>query len=936
MDIQDLRTHIFVGNDLNVRLEFTGAELEAIFERLLPLLREQSLTVRDGRVRGGSQEMTLSMAQAEALGKYLAARPAIERGQREERYLTRLIIDPTYRRWTTRYVALTGGYRPAPQLDPRYREVLVRGDGPARQIERRPLKDIQEAMALHAVFIVLARPGAGKTTVLEKIALGEAHRALCVGDAARLPFFVRLAAQKPDENPHAFLARLWQIEMACTPEEAAAELAGVLKQGRLCLLCDALNEARRERYAERVQEWKAFWRGLPPGNAAIFTSRTLDYQGDLAAPQVEIDALTDDQIEEFAGRYLDDPAAGRALRDLLATRHAALLPLARTPYYLLLMVEIYAAEHDLPANRARLFEGWVQRLFAREEDRNHANWLPAAAQHLALSELAYAMQALGEGTLVDQAWACNVLPDAVTLPASETQSAPQPVVTPPAAVLELGHGASLLMTTAEEGLRFVHHLLQEYFAAEALLRRFAAGEDLAPLWRTPYTQKAMPPAPRGEWDPLPPPPPTRWEQTTILAASLYPALIEAVTAVNPALAAACVVEIGRLESKRLESEESETDHAVSSIAQSPIANLQSRISALLLDRLGSPAVHLRSRIEAGLWLGRLGDPRFVVETVNDVRVILPPVAAIAGGKATIGSHWLDRLADKNEKPRHDVRLAAYALGRYPVTNAEFACFMQAGGYEEETLWTAGGQFWRRGEPAPGENDPVDWYMDQWRRNRERPQRIDERLKQSVYTPQGAEQWHRLITWTEDEITVLFRSWYRTGQVRRQPEYWDDDAFNNLSQPVVGVTWYEAMAYATWLARLTGQGWRLPTEPEWEWAARRGARVYPWGNRWDADRLNSLEGRVMRTTPVGAYPHGATPDGICDLAGNVWEWTATWQTEYPYRADGSLEDPDRPGMRIARGGGWTAVRKMVRGGFRVGGNPGYWDDSLGYRLARTLS
>ncbi|HQY93825.1 SUMF1/EgtB/PvdO family nonheme iron enzyme, partial [Caldilinea sp.] len=613
-----------------------------------------------------------------------------------------------------------------------------------------------------------------------------------------------------------------------------------------------------------------------------------------------------------------------------------LLPLARTPYYLLLMVEIYAAEHDLPANRARLFEGWVQRLFAREEDRNHANWLPAAAQHLALSELAYAMQALGEGTLVDQAWACNVLPDAVTLPASETQPAPQPVVTPPAAVLELGHGASLLMTTAEEGLRFVHHLLQEYFAAEALLRRFAAGEDLAPLWRTPYTQKAMPPAPRGEWDPLPPPPPTRWEQTTILAASLYPALIEAVTAVNPALAAACVVEIGRLESKRLESEESETDHAVSSIAQSPIANLQSRISALLLDRLGSPAVHLRSRIEAGLWLGRLGDPRFVVETVNDVRVILPPVAAIAGGKATIGSHWLDRLADKNEKPRHDVRLAAYALGRYPVTNAEFACFMQAGGYEEETLWTAGGQFWRRGEPAPGENDPVDWYMDQWRRNRERPQRIDERLKQSVYTPQGAEQWHRLITWTEDEITVLFRSWYRTGQVRRQPEYWDDDAFNNLSQPVVGVTWYEAMAYATWLARLTGQGWRLPTEPEWEWAARRGARVYPWGNRWDADRLNSLEGRVMRTTPVGAYPHGATPDGICDLAGNVWEWTATWQTEYPYRADGSLEDPDRPGMRIARGGGWTAVRKMVRGGYRNWDGPWNWYGPLGYRLARTLS
>jgi hypothetical protein len=376
MDIQDLRTHIFVGNDLNVRLEFTGAELETLFERLLPLLREQNLTVRDGVVCGGTQELALSMAQAEALGKYLAERPATARRQREERYLTRLIIDPTYRRWTTRYVTLTGGYRPPPQIEPRYRQVLVRGEGPERQIERVPLKDIAEAMALHTVFIVLAPPGAGKTTVLEELALREAHGCLRGGDTTRLPFFVRLAAQKPDEDPHTFLARLWQIEMACTPEEAAAELAAMLKQGRLCLLCDALNEARRARFAERVQEWRDFWRRLPPGNALVFTSRTLDYQGELAAPQVEIDPLTDDQIEEFAGRYLDDPAAGRALRQMLTARHVDLLPLARTPYYLMLMVEVYAAEHDLPANRARLFEGFVQRLFAREEERNHANWLP--------------------------------------------------------------------------------------------------------------------------------------------------------------------------------------------------------------------------------------------------------------------------------------------------------------------------------------------------------------------------------------------------------------------------------------------------------------------------------------------------------------------------------------------------------------------------------
>ncbi len=124
-----------------------------------------------------------------------------------------------------------------------------------------------------------------------------------------------------------------------------------------------------------------------------------------------------------------------------------------------------------------------------------------------------------------------------------------------------------------------------------------------------------------------------------------------------------------------------------------------------------------------------------------------------------------------------------------------------------------------------------------------------------------------------------RSGIRTAPAQPEPRFWQDAAFNNPSQPVVGVCWYEAMAYAAWLAAVSGQPYRLPSEPEWEWAARRGGRPFPWGDGWDASRLNSLEGddRVMRTTPVGAYPHATTPDGIYDLSGNVWEWTATRST-----------------------------------------------------------
>ena len=75
----------------------------------------------------------------------------------------------------------------------------------------------------------------------------------------------------------------------------------------------------------------------------------------------------------------------------------------------------------------------------------------------------------------------------------------------------------------------------------------------------------------------------------------------------------------------------------------------------------------------------------------------------------------DELADDDEKPRHDVELAAYAIGRYPVTNAEYACFMAAGGYEDERYWTEGGRYWLRGEKVPGEDDPADWWIRTWRR-----------------------------------------------------------------------------------------------------------------------------------------------------------------------------------------------------------------------------
>ena len=101
---------------------------------------------------------------------------------------------------------------------------------------------------------------------------------------------------------------------------------------------------------------------------------------------------------------------------------------------------------------------------------------------------------------------------------------------------------------------------------------------------------------------------------------------------------------------------------------------------------------------------------------------------------------------------------------------------------------------------------------------------------------------------------MWTKWLTSEGQEQEPSFWSDSRFNRPNQPVVGVNWYEAMAYAAWLARVTGKPYRLPTEAEWEWAARRSRRRYPWGNEWDAERCNWQGSRLNRPNPVGVYPH----------------------------------------------------------------------------------
>jgi len=148
--------------------------------------------------------------------------------------------------------------------------------------------------------------------------------------------------------------------------------------------------------------------------------------------------------------------------------------------------------------------------------------------------------------------------------------------------------------------------------------------------------------------------------------------------------------------------------------------------------------------------------------------------------------------------------------------------------------------------------------------------------------------------------------------------------------VVDVTWHDARAYVAWLRERTEESYRLPTEAEWEKAARSDdGRLWPWGNDWDAARANCKPAGPGTTTPVGQYsPKGDSHYGCADMAGNVWEWCSSEYRDYPYRAgDGREKLEGSSGRRAMRGGSWGSDNPgIVRCAFRCRNYPDHWSST----------
>ncbi|HEY2204866.1 MAG TPA: ergothioneine biosynthesis protein EgtB [Pseudonocardia sp.] len=260
---------------------------------------------------------------------------------------------------------------------------------------------------------------------------------------------------------------------------------------------------------------------------------------------------------------------------------------------------------------------------------------------------------------------------------------------------------------------------------------------------------------------------------------------------------------------------------------------------------------------------------------------LPAEVLVPAGPFTMGTSSEPWALD-NERPAHPVEVPAFVIDTAPVTNGQYAAFIAAGGYDDRRWWNDEG--WRHRAEA-GLVAPQFWARD-------------------------GDRWYRR----------------RFGVV----EPVRDD------EPVVHVCFHEAAAYAAWAGK------RLPTEPEWEKAARWDpatgrSRRYPWGDEDPTPERANLGQRHLGPVPVGAYPAGASPLGVHQLIGDVWEWTSSgW---YPYPGFEMFPYPEYSqaffggDYRVLRGGSFGTAPAAIRGTFRNWDHPIRRQVFSGFRCAR---
>jgi len=775
---------------------------------------------------------------------------------------------------------------------------------PEMEVEARRFEDaVTELQAIRRA-VLLGEPGSGKTTTFYKLAAGLIETAQ-TDPGAPIPLMAALGLWTAADEPFPdFLRR--------AVGELGDYLDGLLADGQAVLLLDGINEIPADQQTDKyrqVRDFLAQW----PDLMAWVSCRQQDYppERDLQLDQVTVAPLDAVRIREFCRNYLTSlpdfgPAAADDLFWQLAGEAArkqfnhfeqnvakkvpdadkrfalfwlddrlpdgvywgwefiskednsywerwlkqraqptSLLRLAANPYMLFMLLDVYQTYRALPANRGQLFDQFVETLLVREGllGRDPATKAaiprPAGMALLAaLAELAFALQTQRTGRDKEEA-AGTVLPVAEAARYLTTEQQYQAV------------SANLLVIGGD--VRFAHQLLQEYFAARALRQRVFGNHTqqlaAAAIWQ-----------PDKWWQP------TNWEETAILLAGLYSdnctPVLDWLADAQPELAARCIVESG---------------------AYTPEETKQS-LRGQWLPRLANEKQEMdaRARAAIGRALGRVtladGLPLDNRPGVGvNPETGLPDIAW--GGEVPPGRYWIGGDKDAyGSFDRQQVTIPhAYRLAKYPITNAQFQCFLDAPDRDDETWW--------KGIPA------------------------DEKQFRNPYWPY-ANHPREMVSWYQ---AMAFCRWLTT----------------KLHAGLLPMRELSGRPEAYIIS--------LPHEYEWEVAAcwpneSAAERLYPWGREFDAAKANTDEGGIGQTTPVGMYPSGRNEAlDVYDLSGNVWEWCRNLYHKPESELDLEEVDVRTSDWRVLRGGSFYDDRDFARAASRSLNFPDYRNGNNGFRV-----
>jgi formylglycine-generating enzyme required for sulfatase activity len=744
------------------------------------------------------------------------------------------------------------------------RDVTDEEDQPVRLGEPVPLLEI---LRDHSGVIILGDPGAGKTTFLKFLALTMARGegdSLGLGD--RLPILLPLAAfanslQDSDTRLDDFIVDYFSGIGSNLP--IGGMLAEALRAGRALILLDGLDEVRdinlRNTVVERVVDFFAFHRR--PGNKFVLTSRVVGYRAVRPAAE-ELAECTlvdfdDIEIEDFTDRWtlaIEKQAQGNTAiahtdaeqerRELLDAvyQNTGVRRLASTPLLLTILALMKRQGVSLPERRVQLYDQYVTTLLSTW---NRARSLSGRAPGRDLDEvqtvrilapLAQWMHEVSPGVgLVKREDLSRKLEELFTEhgDASPSSAARQ-------FLLDVREHAALLLERGPGEFGFIHLTFEEYLSAVSIaLKAQGNGAKIAETLLAHVGEHA-------------------WREVSLLTIG-YLGIRQQLPAV-----AGEVVErlVAAATAKPGEAIVLAGDAVLDTWPGGVPVRSKEHVLQALAPVMQNADVHPDVRRRAGLLLGRLGWRPADLDRFVEV----PSGQFLYGLK----------------KQKTDIPYRFW-IGKYPVTNSQFARFVQAGGYQSRDLWSDHGWAWRMGK-------------------------YDERTLEPVE-----------------------RDWldHRPPARRTAPYFWHNIDLGNPIFPVTGVCWYEVEAYCNWLAKNVvavpdGYSVRLPLDMEWERAARGDkGREYPWGdgfdktasNTWDSDPGGSGLGG---TTAVCTFPQGVSPAGAWDMSGNVWEWTGSWYDE-DHR------------YRVARGGSWIGYQWFARGSFCNWSIPLMFNDDLGFRV-----